>query len=107
MAARSQFRNERKPGIYATIGDDARLAFEAKRLAFVFGLSTCLKQRVAKPQMPAHPNLLRIGATKLLKIRQPLQHVPIDRRTVKVEDADEAAHGVSEFCKGHAGSKVA
>jgi hypothetical protein len=100
-------RYQLKPCIHAAIRDNPDLAVQGKWLVFTFRFSSHFEQRVTEPYVATDPDVLRVWAAKFLKVHEPLEQTPIDRRAVKMNDASEAAHDCSELCSGNAASKVA
>jgi hypothetical protein len=107
MSTLLEFCNQRKPRIHAAIGDNPGLAIQAERLVFTLRFRAGLEERVAEADRPVYPNVLRVRAAELLKLGQSFQQRTIHGFAVKVEDAGEAAHEISELCSGNAASNVA
>ena len=67
---------------------------EVRRLPIEFRLNSSAQHRVAQANGAMRPGLSRVGSAIRKKMSEVLQQRPVNRRSAKIEHADDAAHSI-------------
>ena len=92
LSSRPELGDEILPRIHSRVGHDPPPAVERERLLLALRLLGDSQQGVTEADVLRHPHALPVRTAKGQVLRHPAEQGRIDRRTVQIQHADNAAH---------------